>query len=71
MKDAPLIRDYSEDWFPQEETGFKCSICGGIIYSGEYYITNYDGEKTHEVCLEEMSRADRYEWLGSELHCRV
>lgn len=42
-----------------------CSSCGDVIYDGEEYIENLDGEHRHYDCF--YGLRDLVEWLGGKV----
>jgi hypothetical protein len=42
----------------------RCNICGDVIYTGEEYCENLDGEVAHYDCLTDLSIREMLEWAG-------
>lgn len=67
----PRIKNYSEE-LNTEKTGWRCDICGGEIYKGDYYLTNWQGKRAHDVCFFEGELWEKAaEWAGLEMNCMV
>lgn len=57
--------DYGCPYCTPSKAAHYCSSCGEVIYDGEEYIENLDGEYRHHDCFHGMR--ELLEWLGYEV----